>query len=348
MTQADLELLLAQSDQVHWLLDIASSRLLYVSPAAARRLGCSGADALARAQELAVPLLDGLPERLARLAQGDESRRTVVREAELAGVPVEIVSTVADGKLAGVVRDVSGRRAVEQQQKQFASMLSHEFRSPLATIDGAVQRLVASGSGADEATRKRYQKIQSACDRLLAMLDDYLSPDRLAAIGKRKQDNAIVPARLLEQAAAAARARRPAIALRLGELPASLRGDPPGMRLCLDVLLDNAIKYSPPDSTVELGGSTAAEGGVEFVVIDRGAAIPADELPRLFDKGFRGAAATGVPGSGLGLYMAKAVVEVHGGMLSVQNLPESGKKFRIWLPAVRSALHQRVTPLIIL
>ena len=335
MTPADLELLLAQGDQVHWLLDIATGRLLYVSPAAARRLGCPETDALAHAQELAAPLLDGLPARLERLAQGDESRRTVVREAELAGIPVEIVSTVADGRLAGIVRDVSERRAFEQQQKKFASMLSHEFRSPLSTIDGAVQRLVATGRQADEATQKRYQKIQTACDRLLAMLDEYLSPDRLAAIGKRKQENAIVPAQLLEQAAEAARTRRPDIVLRLGKLPASLRGDPPGMRLCVDVLLDNAIKYSPAGSTVELGGGTADEGGVEFVVIDHGAAIPADELPRLFDKGFRGAAAAGVPGSGLGLYMAKAVVEVHGGMLSVQNLPESGKKFRIWLPAVR-------------
>jgi signal transduction histidine kinase len=55
-------------------------------------------------------------------------------------------------------------------------------------------------------------------------------------------------------------------------------------------------------------------------------------MPRLFEKAYRGSAAAGVTGSGLGLYMAKAVIEVHGGTLTVENLPESGKKFRIWLP----------------
>ena len=104
------------------------------------------------------------------------------------------------------------------------------------------------------------------------------------------------------------------------------------MRLCLDILLDNAIKYTNDNIAIELKASKAVEGGVEFQVTDRGAPIPEDEIPRLFEKGFRGSASAGKPGSGLGLYMAKAVVEVHGGTLTVENLSESGKKFRIWLP----------------
>ena len=336
MEAADFQLLLEHSADVHWMADCASGQLLYVSPAAARRLGWPALEALARAQAVAAPLLADLPARLERFRQGDETRRTVRRETELEGIPVEIESTLVehDGalRLVGVVRDIGARREFERQQKQFASMLSHEFRTPLATIDGAIQRLEMTAANADEATRKRYRKIQTSVERLLAMLDEYLSPDRMAAIGRQRQEDGIEPLKVLEAAAEQARARRAQVTVFDGGLPARLRADPQGIRMCLDLLLDNAIKYSPPDSPIDLIGGKAAEGGVEFVVLDRGPAVPVDELDRLFDKGYRGTAAAGIAGSGLGLYMTKAVVEVHGGTVTVENLPESGKKFRIWLP----------------
>ncbi len=336
LQSSDYQLLLEHGSDIPWMLDCASGKLLYVSPAAGRMLGWPPEEVQDKAQAIAGPLLDDLPARLARFAGGDDSRRTVLRETELGGIPVEIESTLvqAEGglRLVGVVRDISQRREVELQQKKFASMLSHEFRTPLSTIDGAIQRLEMTHAHADDATKKRYRKIQTAVDRLLAMLDEYLSPERLASIGRKRQENEISPQALLETAAEQARARRAAIAVRAEGLPQWLRADPQGMRLCLDILLDNAIKYSPPDSPIELLAGKATEGGVEFLVIDHGPAIPADELPRLFDKGYRGSASTGVPGSGLGLYMAKAVVDVHGGTVMAMNLPESGKKFRIWLP----------------
>ena len=89
------------------------------------------------------------------------------------------------------------RQALAAQQKKFASMLSHEFRTPLATIDGAIQRLVSTSKDADEATRKRYVKIQTAVDRLLAMIADYLSPERMAAIGRERAADGIAPLALL-------------------------------------------------------------------------------------------------------------------------------------------------------
>ncbi|WBS02886.1 PAS domain-containing sensor histidine kinase [Pseudoduganella sp. SL102] len=333
MEKADYQLLLEHGTDIHWMLDCVTGQLLYVSPVAARRFGWSPEQVLERAQAIAAPLLHDLPERLARFRQGDGTRHTVLREAELEGIAVEIESTLVDERrLVGVARDISARRAFEHQQKQFASMLSHEFRSPLATIDGAIQRLVMTDKGADEGTTKRYHKIQAAVDRLLGMVDEYLSPERLAAIGRRQRENGIEPAALLEAAAAHARVRRPGIVVHGGDAPAWVRADPEGMRMCLDVLLDNAIKYTPPGSPIELWAGKADGGGIEFTVADRGPPIPEGEIGRLFDKGYRGIAAVGIAGSGIGLYMAKAVIEVHGGTLSVQNLPESGKKFRIWLP----------------
>jgi signal transduction histidine kinase len=223
------------------------------------------------------------------------------------------------------------------QQKKFASMLSHEFRTPLSTIDGAVQRLEMTGAHHDEATRKRYRKIQTAVDRMLAMLDEYLSPERMASIGRERQANEVDPAALLESVAEQARDRRLAISVRTDRLPSSMRCDPSGLRLCLEILLDNAIKYTEADSPIELIGKAAMEGGVELLVRDHGAGLPEAELVRVFDKSFRGGNAAGVPGSGLGLYMARSIADVHGGTVTAKNVSESGTEFRIWLPVAGEA-----------
>ena len=337
-TNEDFRLILDYSSDLHWMIDCASARVLYTSPAAGRKFGYGPE----KSQAVADMLMHDLPARIARFEAGDESRRTLRRETELEGrsggtIPVEIESTLVhadDGslRLVGVVRDISERREQEAQQKRFVSMVSHEFRTPLSTIDGAIQRLEMTGDEADEATQKRYRKIATAVERLLGMIEEYLTPERLAAIGRKRQPNEISPEALLETVTEQARLRRGAVMLQIDNLPQWLRCDPQGLRLCLDILVDNAIKYSPDGSPITISGRRAPDGGVELSVTDFGPQIAAEELPKVFDKGFRGAGVAQVPGSGLGLYMARSVVEVHGGMISVENIPESGKKFRIWLP----------------
>jgi len=336
------KLILDHSSEVHFLLDLregSHGRIRYLSPAAGRRFGYT----LEQAQALSGQLAADLPLRLERFAAGERSRARVTRELDLPHadghlVPVEIESVLVldpvgiPVALSGSVRDVSERQDWQAQQKKFASMLSHEFRTPLSTIDGAIQRLEMTGAHHDEATRKRYTKIQTAVDRLLGMLDEYLSPERMASIGRKRQPNEVSPLALLENAAAQAGARRAAIRVVEQGLPQWMRCDPAGLRLVLDILLDNAIKYTEDGCEITLVGKKATEGGIELSVSDLGAGIPEDEVGKLFGKGFRGRAAAGTPGSGLGLYMARAVVEVHGGTLTVENFAESGKKFRIWLP----------------
>ncbi len=329
-----------------WIVDLPDRRLSYLSRAAESQFGYT-LD-MPQAQALADTLLAPLPQRLARFAAGDASRRRVLRQADIPHrdghpVPVEIESTlITDAQgvptaLMGVVRDCSAQAALAAEQKKFASMLSHEFRTPLSTIDGAVQRLEMTGAHHDEATRKRYSKIQGAVDRLLAMLDEYLSPERMASIGRQRQPNEASPAALLASVAEQGRTRRPQITVHTEGLPQWMRCDPAGMRLSLEILLDNAIKYTEAHAVIELIGKVASEGGIELLVRDSGAGIPAGEIARVFEKSFRGSNSAGVPGSGLGLYMARAMVEVHGGTLSVRNLSQSGTEFRIWLPIAAAA-----------
>jgi signal transduction histidine kinase len=294
------------------------------------------------------PLCAGLQERLRRFAAGDGSRLRVAREFDLRGpsgrdVPVEVISTLlldeagAPRSLAGIVRDLSAQRAREREQKRFASMLNHEFRTPLSTIDGAIQRLEALGANADEPTRQRYRKIAAATDRLIAMLDDYLSPERMAELGRPRRENGVAPRLLLEELVAQARVAGRPVELQAGELPALLRGEPAGLRLALKVLLDNALRYTPAGSALVVLGRRQGNG-VELALRDRGPGVPPADAARIFDKGYRGSNAAGLPGSGLGLYMARSVVEVHGGTLEHVALPEGGTEFRLWLPAQGDAL----------
>ncbi|MBD8532632.1 MULTISPECIES: PAS domain-containing sensor histidine kinase [unclassified Massilia] len=341
-------------------IDCASGQLLYVSPAIEQLVGYTPAEVAAglrpgESGPLAA-LCTGLPERMRRLRAGDRSRLRLVREAEFQGahgypVPVEIISSVlcdAAGRpqaLVGLVRDLSPRRLREAEQKRFASMLNHEFRTPLSTIDGAIQRLEATCAHADEATRARYRKIAVATDRLIAMLDDYLSPERMAGIGSTRQPTSLAPRALLEEGLAQLRAAGRVASIKTRELPPTLRCEPEGLRLALKVLIDNAIAYSPPASPVELGGRLAASG-IELAVRDHGPGVARDEQAHVFDKFYRGANAAGMPGSGLGLYMARSIVEVHGGVLSLVTPQGGGAEFRIWLPVAgaRQLARQAASP----
>ena len=333
-----------------FIVDCTSGLPVYVSPGIDAMLGFSGADIHA---QLATdpdgplrPLCAGLAERLRRFAGGDGSRLRVVRAFELRRpdariVPIEVISTfLLDDAgqvraLAGIVRDQSERRARALERKRFASMLNHEFRTPLSTIDGAIQRLEATNAKADAPTRERHRRIATATDRLIGMLDEYLSPERMADIGTQRRADSVAPRLLLEELVAQARvAGRPVGFDAAPDLPPTLRADPAGLRLALKVVLDNALRYSPAGSPLQVSGCLA-DGGVELLLRDAGPGVAAQDAAHVFDKGYRGANAAGIPGSGLGLYMARSVVEASGGALALGAAEGQGAAFRVWLPVQR-------------
>ena len=336
---------------IAFIIDCQSGLPTYVSESSVDTFGFTLADLVAHfegsAHEPAVALLcDGLKERLQRFASGDDSRKRLVRRLEQRTrsgrtVPLEVISTIltdADGNaasLVGLARDVSDEHARLEEQRRFASMLNHEFRTPLSTIDGAVQRLEVTGAHADEATRLRYRKISTAVDRLIGMLDQYLSPDRLEQIGYKPRANSVDPRQLLEEAAAQLRGAGRQVELDIGELPKALRCQPDGLRMALKVLVDNALQYSPAGAPIVLK-SAALDDGIEFAVRDQGHGVPEDETSLIFGKNYRAKNAAGT-GTGLGLYMARSVIEVHGGSVAMRNVAPHGAEFRIWLPMQRPA-----------
>lgn len=332
---------------VAFIIDAASGSLVYASPNVESLCGYTVGDIAAHldgsAAEVALhALCSGMQERIARYQDGDASRERVLRHFDLRckdgrTIAVEVVSVLMEGALVGVVRDISEQRARQAEQKRFASMLNHEFRTPLSTIDGAIQRLEstsASNPNVDEATRQRYRKIQGAVDRLIGMLDEYLSPDRLSATTNTRHEAHCEPLELIRSAASHARALGRNVQVDAAGLPTSIRCEAGALKLALQVMVDNAVRYTPADTPIAMTGR-CTHSGIEIEVADEGPGLDPGELPRLFDKSFRGRNAAGIAGSGMGLYMAKTVVEAHGGTLSAANRAHCGSVFKISLPTRR-------------
>ena len=101
----------------------------------------------------------------------------------------------------------------------------------------------------------------------------------------------------------------------------------------MDNLLDNALKFTEPQDRIEVRASDSGDS-VVIEVADTGLGLPDDELPHVFDELYRGQQSRGIPGSGLGLALVKAVIERHGGAVSVRSLSEQGTVFQLHLPAL--------------
>jgi signal transduction histidine kinase len=118
-----------------------------------------------------------------------------------------------------------------------------------------------------------------------------------------------------------------------GSLPTDLKvdGDRTRLEQVAANLVDNAVKYTPAGGRVEISIGREANRGF-FRVADTGPGIPSDELPRIWDRLFRGDASRAERGLGLGLSLVKAIVEAHGGTVSVDSQPGAGATFTVWLP----------------
>lgn len=233
--------------------------------------------------------------------------------------------------------DVTERWNMDAERERFVAMVSHEFRTPLATIDGAIQHLEMHAQGADESVRKRHRKIQKSVERLTVLLDDYLLQERLGRVRHGLNSGAVSPHALLTdlRTTATALSTEHIIDIEDGDAPEIVYCDGDLIRLSLRVLSDNAVKYTPPGTTIRLVCRPVPQtygGGVEFLVRDNGPGIPEDELPHLFDKFFRGRRAAREAGTGIGLHLAHSVVASHGGTLTACNATGGGAEFRLWLP----------------
>ncbi len=221
----------------------------------------------------------------------------------------------------------------KRQLRQFLSMMSHEFRTPLAIIDSAAQMLLMRAGRLDggEGLAPRLGSIRGAVARLIGLIDTCLSDEQLESgsivLHEAAVDLGAVVVAAVEQQRAVTPDRD--IRLQATSLPAAW-GDAGLLGLVFANLVGNAVKYSPERSPVEV--VTAEVAGMLCVQVrDRGIGIPAADLPRVFERFHRGANVGTVGGSGIGLHMARQIVELHGGSIGVTSRPDEGTTFSVRL-----------------
>jgi signal transduction histidine kinase len=226
-------------------------------------------------------------------------------------------------------------------QRNFISMASHEFRTPMTVIDGHARRLMKVKDSVTPAdVDERAGKIRAAVLRLTHLIDNLLNSARLIDGGAdlyfhpEQMDLAM----LLREVCQLHREMVPGaqIAERFDAVPMPMVGDAKVLFQAFSNLLSNAVKYSPSGGTIEVEAELVADE-VVVAVADRGIGIPVGDLNRLFERYHRGSNVSGIVGTGVGLYLVKMAVDLHGGGIEVKSKEGDGARFIVRLPLKRAA-----------
>jgi len=235
---------------------------------------------------------------------------------------------------AALEEGLENERRLTAQQRDFVSMTSHEFRTPLTIIDGHAQRLIKMSDRLDASdVAERGARIRSAVQRITNIMDSLLGASRLLDGHAVFHPSDVDPGALLRDACQAHRdaTRRATITEDFSALPPLMRGDPKLLFHAFSNLISNAIKYSPPGSPIEVL-AWQEQGWLAVAVQDHGIGIPARDRERLFERYFRGSNATGVAGTGVGLHLVAMVVKLHQGEVFAESLEGVGSRFIVRLP----------------
>jgi two-component system sensor histidine kinase KdpD len=222
----------------------------------------------------------------------------------------------------------------ERLRNALLAAVSHDLRTPLAAIAGAASSLASSEARLDaDARRDLVLTILEESGRMNRLANNLLDMGRVQTPGVALRKDWLpieeVIGSALEQLELPLRGREVAIHVPQG-FPLVPIDDVLVERVLVN-LLENALRYTPPGSAIELS-ATAAPGEAIVEVLDRGPGIPPGEEERIFDKFHRGTSARSARGIGLGLAVARAIVEAHGGTIRAANRPDGGAVFRFTLP----------------
>lgn len=232
-------------------------------------------------------------------------------------------------------------KEVDAVKDAFVSSVSHELRTPLTSIHGYLELLLEEEFGpVSPEQREALGRVAGNSERLLALIDDLLTLSRLQEDGLNLAPRVVDLRRVVSDACAVlapgVERGHLTLTLELPQEPMPFLGDRDMLERVVINLVGNAVKFTLPGGRVEVGVGPHAVDGSIISVRDTGIGIPLSEQHHLFDRFFRSSLAQkhAIPGSGLGLSIARAVVAKHGGELHVQSAEGEGTTFRIHLPGL--------------
>ena len=237
-----------------------------------------------------------------------------------------------------IVRSVARELKVARLQGDFVSAVSHEFRTPLASLCHLSELLVEGRVPTDQRRQEYYQALRRESERLRRLVESILDFRRMEVDAREYRleglDADTLVRTVAEEFAQEVRDRGYDVEIQVEKSLPRLRADREALSLAIWNLLDNAVKYSPDCRTVGIHASCAGDG-VAIRVRDHGLGIARSDQEQIFEKFFRAssAKAAGVRGTGLGLAMVRHIVAAHGGQLDVESRPGAGSTFTILLPS---------------
>jgi signal transduction histidine kinase len=302
-------------------------------------------------RSISAPLVD-LAERMHRLAADETSIEVegTLRHDEIGEMARAVVVfrnnaiDLAQNRqaLAQQAAQLQEKLAEEQRlmqlQRNFVSMASHEFRTPLAIIDGHAQRFISMRDRltADELTL-RARKVRSTVGRMTQLINNLIGSARLidGRIELNYHPRQLDLRVLLRDICHLQRELTPDAEIhdRLSIQPLPVYGDASLLSQVFGNLLSNAVKYSPDAGLVHV---TALKQDAQIVVLieDDGIGIPGGEQSQVFERYYRGSNTAGIGGSGVGLYLVKTIIELHKGNVALYSREGEGSRFTVLLPAL--------------
>ena len=236
-----------------------------------------------------------------------------------------------------VFHEVTRLKELENIRQEFVGNVSHELRTPLSLIKGFAETLLDGAKDHPEQSTRFLQKIDKHADRLLFLIEDLLTISRLesghVALNFQEVNLRELVQRTFEDFAARAADRKTIVE---NNIPESIivRADADRLQQVLFNLVENAIKYGKPEGRVIISARETPDDKTEISVTDDGPGIPADSLPRVFERFYRvdRARARDTGGTGLGLAIVKHIVQAHGGEVWVQSELQKGATFFLTIP----------------
>ena len=257
-----------------------------------------------------------------------EQERLLEAYADLAAVAIESILLANEAQNAQVLRDT------EKLQTALLNAVSHDLRTPLVSVIGVLSSLQEKGMHLDDAAKMNLiQVAREEAERLNHLITNLLDVSRIEAgaikISRQPSDVQDLVGAALEQLGSRASARPVNM-----EIPAELPFVSVDFGLIVQTLvnvLDNALKYSPDDSPIDIRARQVGQE-MQIEIADRGIGIPPQDLSHVFDKFYRIQRPDNVTGTGLGLSICKGIIEAHGGRIAAENRPGGGTIIRLVLP----------------